>query len=170
MKLYHLYDKLTGEIYGACFFTDGEATDNALLVEPNNFVKPKVNLITLRLEETANLEEIQEQLKQKLKEAEKQKYIQRIKDGQEKYAELSAEFRLAKLSGQIDDQTYSTIEEILVPVRNEVLAGQWMSALSKLETIGSANIGENLYNRLHNDIQTYINNSYTVDEIINRRG
>lgn len=101
---------------------------------------------------------------------EKQKYIQRIKDGQEKYAELSAEFRLAKLSGQISEETHSAIEEILIPVRNEVLAGQWMSALTKLEGIGSTNIGESLYNRLHNDIQTYINNSYTVEEILNRHG
>ena len=101
---------------------------------------------------------------------EKQKYIQRVKDGQEKYAELSAEFRLAKLSGQISEETHSAIEEILIPVRNEVLAGQWMSALTKLEGIGSVLIGASLYNRLHNDIQTYINNSYTVEEILNRRG
>lgn len=132
-------------------------------------VPKDVNYQTIIIKELTN-EEIQEQLALRLKESEKLKYIQRIKDGQEKYAELSAEFRLAKLSGQISEETHSVIEDILIPVRNEVLAGQWMSALTKLEGIGSTLIGENLYNRLHNDIQTYISNSYTVEEILNRRG
>ncbi len=50
-------------------------------------------------------------------EIEADKYMQRIKDGQEAYSRISAEFRLAKLSGQISEQTHGYIEATLIPVR-----------------------------------------------------
>lgn len=97
--------------------------------------------------------------------SEKEKYIKRTRDGQETYAEISAEFRIAKLTGQITEEAHSAIEEILIPVRNEVLAGQWISGLNKLIVIGSEAIGQLLYDRLYNQMNNYILSSYTTEEI-----
>jgi len=88
------------------------------------------------------------------------RYIKRTRDGVEAYAKISAEFRLAKLSGQISEQTHGYIEATLIPVRNEVLAGQWISAKTILESIGALNIGQDLYDRLHGQITNYINYNY----------
>ena len=86
-------------------------------------------------------------------------YINRMTDGKKMYAEISAEFRLAKLSGMITEEQHEAIEDALIPVRNEVLAGQWISALQKLEEIG-VSVGSELYQRLHTQITNYINENY----------
>lgn len=91
---------------------------------------------------------------------ETQKYIQRTTDGINAYAKISAEFRLAKLSGTIDDATHTYIENILIPVRNEVLAGQWISAKQKLINIGETAVGASLYSRLIEQLTNYINENY----------
>ena len=86
-------------------------------------------------------------------------YKKRQCDGVSAYAEISAEFRLAKLSGVLTEEQHGAIEAVLIPVRNEVLAGQWISAKQKLEEIGVV-IGVELYNRLHNQITNYIAENY----------
>jgi hypothetical protein len=86
-------------------------------------------------------------------------YKKRQCDGVLAYAEISAEFRLAKLSGLLTEEQHGAIESVLIPVRNEVLAGQWKSALKILEDIGVA-IGTDLYNRLHTQITNYISQNY----------
>ena len=86
-------------------------------------------------------------------------YKKRQCDGVSAYAEISAEFRLAKLSGVLTEEQHGAIEAVLIPVRNEVLAGQWISAKQKLEEIGVV-IGAELYNRLHNQITNYIAENY----------
>ncbi len=86
-------------------------------------------------------------------------YRKRQCDGVLAYAQISAEFRLAKLSGAISEATHSAIERALIPVRNEVLSGQWISALNELELIGNA-IGQELYDRLHLQISNYIAENY----------
>jgi len=86
-------------------------------------------------------------------------YIKRQCDGVSAYAEISAEFRLAKLSGVLTEEQHGAIEAVLIPVRNEVLAGQWISAKQKLEEIGVV-IGADLYNRLHTQITNYIAENY----------
>ena len=91
---------------------------------------------------------------------ETEKYIKRVNDGINAYARISAEFRLAKLNNQISEEQHHGIEVVLIPVRNEVLAGQWISAKIQLEQIGSSIIGETLYNRLHTQITHYINENY----------
>lgn len=91
---------------------------------------------------------------------ETERYVKRTRDGVEAYAKISAEFRLAKLNGQISEQTHGYIESTLIPVRNEVLAGQWISAKMILESIGALNIGDELYDRLHGQITNYINDNY----------
>ena len=110
--------------------------------------------------ESATAEEISQTQLDELIENEKQAYIKRAQDGQEAYATISAEFRLAKLSGTITEEAHAFIEKLLIPVRNEVLAGQWMSALKELELIGSEAIGQQLYDRLHLQISNYINENY----------
>ncbi len=91
---------------------------------------------------------------------ETQKYIQRTGDGISAYAKISAEFRLAKLAGTIDDATHTYIENLLIPVRNEILAGQWISGKQKLILIGEAAVGTTLYNRLFTQITNYITENY----------
>lgn len=96
---------------------------------------------------------------------ETEKYIQRSNDGRDAYAKISAEFRLAKLSGQITEEAHAIVEKILIPVRNEILAGQWISGQNELIEIGSSVIGQQLYDRLYGQIDAYIQISYTVEEI-----
>lgn len=91
---------------------------------------------------------------------EKQKYIKRTNDGIDAYAGISAEFRLAKLRGQMSEQTQHAIENLLIPIRNEVICGQWISGLQKLQELGIEAIGANLYNRLHLQLSNYIKDNY----------
>ncbi len=84
------------------------------------------------------------------------KYKQREADGMDAYLKISAEFRLAKLSGQISEAEHKAIEELLIPVRDEIRAGQWISGKGKLEALGATIIGQTLYDRLHLQITNYI--------------
>lgn len=106
-------------------------------------------------------EEIVEKEEQSALINETEMYKKRTQDGINAYAEISAEFRLAKLSGVISKEQHGAIEETLIPVRNEILAGQWISAKQKLETISVA-IGSDLYNRLHTQISNYIAENYDL--------
>lgn len=83
-------------------------------------------------------------------------YVKRQQDGVLAYAEISAEFRIAKLKGIITEESHKYIEKLLIPVRNEVLAGQWKSAKVELELIGVEQVGIELYNRLMSQIEDYI--------------
>ena len=109
--------------------------------------------------ESATPEEIAQQTQAEQLRKETEMYKKRTLDGINAYAEISAEFRLAKLSGILTEEQHGAFESILIPVRNEVLAGQWISARQKLEEIGVA-IGADLYNRLHTQITNYINENY----------
>jgi hypothetical protein len=126
----------------------------------NDFVNPNINEDFTDIIETATIEDIAENNIQQALHNETQKYIQRTTDGVNAYAKISAEFRLAKLSGTIDDATHTYLENLLIPVRNEVLAGQWISAKQKLIVIGVAQVGEVLYNRLFDQITNYIEINY----------
>lgn len=122
-----------------------------------NFINPIWNGVNFI--ESASIEEINQQQQKEVLANETEKYKKRTQDGINAYAEISAEFRLAKLAGIITEQQHGAIESMLIPVRNEVLAGQWISAKQKLEEIGVV-IGADLYNRLHNQITNYINENY----------
>lgn len=158
-KLYHIYNE-NFEITHAQFFIEGEQPSNAVYVENMSFSKPLVNPETLEVYEGATPEEIAEQRIKQCKDFEKQMYIKRTNDGINTYAEISAEFRLAKLSGTITEEAHAHIERTLIPVRNEVLAGQWISGLKELELIGSEVIGKQLYDRLYTQISNYIAENY----------
>lgn len=109
--------------------------------------------------EGATPQEIAEQTQAEQRRKETEMYKKRTLDGINAYAEISAEFRLAKLSGILTEEQHVEIESILIPVREEVLAGQWISARQKLEGIGVV-IGVQLYNRLHTQISNYIDENY----------
>lgn len=93
-------------------------------------------------------------------EAEYQKYLQRQKDGINSYMRISAEFRLAKLSGVISELEHSAIEELLTPLRNEVIAGQWIKGKQILDSLGPEAMGLDLYNRINSELVTYITENY----------
>jgi hypothetical protein len=116
-------------------------------------------LLNGQIVEGATPEEIAQIQMQQVLKNETEMYRKRQCDGVLAYAEISAEFRLAKLSGLLSEEQHGQIEAILIPVRNEVLAGQWISAKQKLEEIGIV-IGADLYNRLHTQITNYINENY----------
>ena len=103
--------------------------------------------------EGATPEQVAEQQKQK----EFAQYQIRLNRGVERYLKLCAEFRLAKEAGQLTPEHYAEIEETLIPVRDELVNGQFITAKSKLEVIGSDVIGVELYDRfiysLDEDIQ-----------------
>ena len=93
-------------------------------------------------------------------EAEYQKYLQRKKDGVLMFLRLSAELRVAKLSGTISEETHSFTEDTLKPVRNECVLGQWIDAFTILKAIDQTTIIETFYNQIHTTIENYINSNY----------
>lgn len=56
--LYHLYNS-EYEITHAEFFEEGQQPSNAVFIENNNFVKPKINIETGDIYESANAEEME---------------------------------------------------------------------------------------------------------------
>lgn len=114
----------------------------------------------LTVENTVTDIEQKQYVSVKTSENEFQSYLKRKADGENAYLKLSAEFRLAKLSGQISEETHSYLEELLTPVRNEVMFGQWKKGLSILENLGVSQIGADLYSRLHAQISNYIIENY----------
>ena len=101
-------------------------------------------------------EEIAEQNKQN----EFAQYKLRQSRGLDSYLNLCAEFRLAKEAGTLTPEHYAEIEENLIPVRDELVNGQFITAKSKLEAIGFEVIGEQLYNRFIASLDEDINELY----------
>jgi len=97
---------------------------------------------------------------QYMTEAETQTYLKRITDGANAIAKFSAELRVAKLAGTISEEGHKVVDKALKPIRDEVLAGQWISAKDELILLGTSIIGQQLYDRIYNEIQLYIDNNY----------
>lgn len=93
-------------------------------------------------------------------EEEAKKYEKRIEDGIQTIAKISAEFRIARIAGMMPEESHQAIEEILEPVRREILAGQWINAKRKLEDIGIQAVGKPPYIRLLTEIDNYIAENY----------
>lgn len=87
-------------------------------------------------------------------------YIKRKTDGERMFLELASELRLAKVAGVINETVFNSIEDQLIPVRNEVIFGQWKTGLRKLEALNPAYIGQDLYNRIYGMISDYIIGNY----------
>ena len=116
--------------------------------------------------EGATPEEIAEQQIIQLKQKETDLYIKRMQDAQYIWAGLSAEFRIAKQIGQMDDATENIILAELKPVLDIVVPfGQWKTGYQLLLGIGSSVIGQDLYNKLHDIIWNYIQENYEEMEV-----
>ena len=158
-KLYTLLDS-DNFVLNAQYFEVGQQPTNAVdELVTENFIKPKFDFTNRIYFESAESNEVQQLLILEAKKKETELYKKRQIDGANAYAEISAEFRLAKLSGLLSEEQHGVIESALIPVRNEVLAGQWISARNILEEIGFS-IGVELYERLHSQITNYINENY----------
>ena len=84
-------------------FIEGENPINSQLVVEPYFLKPILeNGIVV---EGATQEEIQSQQIKNALQSETERYIKRQQDGVQMYAEISAEFRLAKLNGLMSEST-----------------------------------------------------------------
>lgn len=111
-------------------------------------------------------EEIENQQSNKLIDKETQLYIKRINDAQLIWARLSAEFRIAKQLGQLTDEAENIILAELKPVLDIVVPfGQWKTGYQILIGIGSAVIGQELYDKLYNIIWNYIEENYEEMEV-----
>ena len=91
-----------------------------------NFIKPIYENGDWK--EGVTPEEIAEQNKQN----EFAQYKLRQSRGLDNYLNLCAEFRLAKESGSLTPEHYAEIEEVLIPVRDELVNGQFITAKTKL--------------------------------------
>lgn len=129
-----------------------------------SFIKPIWNGTAFI--EGATPEEISQQQTIQLKQKETDLYIKRIQDAQRIWAGLSAEFRIAKQVGQMDDATENIILAELKPVLDIVVPfGQWKTGYQLLLGIGSSVIGQDLYNKLHDIIWNYIQENYEEMEV-----
>ena len=111
-------------------------------------------------------EEIASQQAEMLKQKETELYLKRMQDAQRIWAGLSAEFRIAKQVGQMDDTTENIILAELKPVLDIVIPfGQWKTGYQLLLGISSSVIGEDLYNKLHDILWNYIQENYEEMEV-----
>lgn len=146
---------------------NGELVSEWILVNifPNeNFINPTWN--GSEWIEGATPEEISEQQIIQLKQKETDLYIQRMQDAQRIWAGLSAEFRIAKQVGQMDDATENIILAELKPVLDIVVPfGQWVTGYQLLLGVGSSVIGQELYDKLHDILWNYIQENYEEMEV-----
>ena len=117
--------------------------------------------------EGATPEEIEQQQIINLKQKETDLYMKRMQDAQRIWAGLSAEFRIAKQVGQMDDETENIILAELKPVLDIVVPfGQWVTGYQLLLGVGSSVIGQELYDKLHDIIWNYIQENYEEMEVL----
>ena len=118
------------------------------------------------IDKTQTPEEIASQQTEILKQKETELYIKRMQDAQRIWAGLSAEFRIAKQVGQMDDATENIILAELKPVLDIVVPfGQWVTGYQLLLGIGSSVIGQPLYDKIHNILWSYIQENYEEMEV-----
>ena len=116
--------------------------------------------------ERATHEEIAEQQIIQLKQKETDLYIKRMQDAQRIWAGLSAEFRIAKQAGQMDDATENIILAELKPALDIIVPfGQWVTGYQLLLGVGSSVIGQALYDKLHDILWNYIQENYEEMEV-----
>ncbi len=143
-------------IWGGTYATIEQVPDNRDIVDsvPNGQIKPIWNG-TQWIESATN-----EQILSKEMQKETQNYLQRVNDGVMLVSQFGAKLRVAKLNGVIDEESHKIIDDTLIPVRTEVLAGQFKSAKYRLEEIGTAIIGQSLYDEILTELTNYISVNY----------
>lgn len=116
--------------------------------------------------EGLSAEAIAQKQSEVIKQKETDLYMKRMQDAQRIWAGLSAEFRIAKQIGQMDDTTENIILAELKPVLDIVVPfGQWKTGYQLLLEIGSSVIGQQLYDKLHDIIWNYIQENYEEMEV-----
>jgi len=158
MKIYIL-NKATSQVFVEEMDTKPENTEQFIYTQTPytiDYLKPDYNEQTNEWFETATPQEaIGTQI-----ERETLLYKKRIEDGQNAIARISAEFRIGVQAGIMPLNKQLDLEALLAPVRNEILAGQWINAKRKLEDIGMETVGEPPYMRLLTEIDNYIAENY----------
>ena len=143
-----------------------EILENGGYIEHESLDTMPENANYIQVDKTKTPEEIAQQQVEELKQKETDLYIKRIQDAQRIWAGLSAEFRIAKQVGQMDDATENIILAELKPVLDIVVPfGQWKTGYQLLLGIGSSVIGEDLYNKLHDILWNYIQENYEEMEV-----
>ena len=159
--LYEKYDVETGAyLYEAEFFEEGAQPIGYTSISKGNFIKAFLDIENQVAYEGATQEEIEQLGIKNQIDKEFIAYEQRRKDGINAYNQINAEFRVLKINEVIDQTYYDSISEVLQPVIFQIITGQWVSGLQKLEMLGSSQIGTQLYDRLHLQISNYITNNY----------
>ena len=116
----YIISNLTGKIY----LNGIEIPLDDSTIEFQQYIKDK-DIVGVEFVESTP-EEIAEQQIIQLKQKETDLYIKRMQDAQRVWAGLSAEFRIAKQVGQMDDATENIILAELKPVLDIVVPfGQW---------------------------------------------
>ena len=93
-------------------------------------------------------------------EMEYQKYLQRQEDGVSAYMRISAKFRVMKEGGVITEAVLNQLEQLVKPIREEVVLGQWKEGLKLTIALGPEGLGESLYNEIHKTLNDYVLISY----------
>lgn len=150
----------TGQIYknGVAILMDDSTQDfqDFLIAQQNGLVQ--------YVEITES--ELSQEQKKALMQKETDLYMKRMQDAQRIWAGLSAEFRIAKQVGQMDDATENIILAELKPVLDIVVPfGQWVTGYQLLLSVGSSVIGQDLYNKLHDILWNYIQENYEEMEV-----
>lgn len=136
------------------FDTETHKLGNIILEVDNDFI---YNTIALTEKEIAN--NIKTKQDQPIQE-EFENYLERREDGINAYLRLSAELRVMKVTGVIDETRHISIDNALIPVREEMINGQWISGRQKLIDIEPSIIGVNFYSKLLSIITEYIDLDY----------
>lgn len=94
-------------------------------------------------------------------ELEKHRYDKRVTDGQSAYLMLMAELRLNSITNNLPREVNREIEEKLESVRIQVVSGQWISALEKLQAVQVGGyLTQQLYDRIQTSLTEYIAANY----------
>lgn len=91
-------------------------------------------------------------------------YFKRQQDGVAAYFSITAELRLLLKQGGITREENRMIEDALLPVRDEIVLGQWRTALEKLNEIGVAGpVTEPMYDRFRQIFVDYLEGPNYID-------
>jgi hypothetical protein len=84
-------------------------------------------------------------------------YVKRQEDGVRAYLSITSELRILQKAGYITREHNRAIEDTLQPVRNEIVLGQWKTAMEKLVEIGVTNtVTESMYQRFYSILDNYL--------------
>jgi len=88
------------------------------------------------------------------------KQLKRKNDGVDAIAQLSGEYKVMVQLGYVTEEENKASTELLIPVSNFILLGEWKFALDKLNEIGIETIGANLFYKLEAILTGYIAENY----------